>query len=175
MKFLVINGPNLNLLGLREPAIYGSRDFAALQDFIRAAAREAGVEVELFQSNHEGAIVDAIQAAYGTADGIVINPAAYTHTSVAILDALNLGRPVITLRNDCFDDVLRLPVGYVVADMEEMAALIRRLAAEYPAGTDPQFARNIALLRREFAVETVAERLREALESFVPELKNPQR
>ena len=88
MKFLVINGPNLNLLGLREPAIYGSRDFAALQDFIRAAAREAGVEVELFQSNHEGAIVDAIQAAYGTADGIVINPAAYTHTSVAILDAL---------------------------------------------------------------------------------------
>lgn len=88
MKFLVINGPNLNLLGLREPAIYGSQDFAALQDFIRAAAREAGVEVELFQSNHEGAIVDAIQAAYGTADGIVINPAAYTHTSVAILDAL---------------------------------------------------------------------------------------
>lgn len=88
MKFLVINGPNLNLLGLREPTIYGSRDFAALQDFIRAAAREAGVEVELFQSNHEGAIVDAIQAAYGTADGIVINPAAYTHTSVAILDAL---------------------------------------------------------------------------------------
>ena len=88
MRFLVINGPNLNLLGLREPAIYGSRDFAALQDFIRAAAREAGVEVELFQSNHEGAIVDAIQAAYGTADGIVINPAAYTHTSVAILDAL---------------------------------------------------------------------------------------
>ena len=88
MKFLVINGPNLNLLGLREPAIYGSRSFAALQDFIRASAADAGVEVDLFQSNHEGAIVDAIQAAYGTADGIVINPAAYTHTSVAILDAL---------------------------------------------------------------------------------------
>ena len=88
MKFLVINGPNLNLLGLREPAIYGSRDFAALQDFIRAAAREAGVEVELFQSNHEGAIVDAIQTAYGTADGIVINPGAYTHYSYAIYDAL---------------------------------------------------------------------------------------
>ena len=87
MKFLVINGPNLNLLGLREPAIYGSRSFAALQDFIRASA-DAGVEVDLFQSNHEGAIVDAIQAAYGTVDGIVINPAAYTHTSVAILDAL---------------------------------------------------------------------------------------
>ena len=88
MKFLVINGPNLNLLGLREPAIYGRRGFAALQDFIRASAAEAGVEVALFQSNHEGAIVDAIQAAYGTVDGIVINPAAYTHTSVAILDAL---------------------------------------------------------------------------------------
>ena len=73
MKFLVINGPNLNLLGLREPAIYGSRSFAALQDFIRASAADAGVEVDLFQSNHEGAIVDAIQAAYGTADGIVIN------------------------------------------------------------------------------------------------------
>ena len=81
MKFLVINGPNLNLLGLREPAIYGSWSFAALQDFIRASAAEAGVEVELFQSNHEGAIVDAIQAAYGTADGIVINPAAYTQFS----------------------------------------------------------------------------------------------
>ena len=77
MKFLVINGPNLNLLGLREPAIYGSRSFAALQDFIRASAAEAGVEVALFQSNHEGAIVDAIQAAYGTVDGIIINLPAY--------------------------------------------------------------------------------------------------
>lgn len=88
MKLLAINGPNLNLLGLREPEIYGRQDFAALQAFIRDAAAEAGVEVELFQSNHEGAIVDAIQAAYGVFDGIVINPAAYTHTSVAILDAL---------------------------------------------------------------------------------------
>ena len=88
MKFLVINGPHLNLLGLREPAIYGSRSFAALQDFIRASAADAGVEVDLFQSNHEGAIVDAIQSALGRMDGIVINPAAYTHTSVAILDAL---------------------------------------------------------------------------------------
>ena len=96
MKFLVINGPNLNLLGLREPAIYGSRSFAALQDFIRASAAEAGVEVDLFQSNHEGAIVDAIQAAYGTADGIVINPAAYTHTSVARRDAVKaVGSPTV--------------------------------------------------------------------------------
>ena len=85
---LVINGPNLNLLGLREPALYGARNFAALQGFIRSSAAAIGVDVELFQSNHEGAIVDAIQAAYGVFDAILINPAAYTHTSVAILDAL---------------------------------------------------------------------------------------
>ena len=88
MKFLIINGPNLNLLGLREPDIYGRQDFHALEQFILASCEEAGVEAELFQSNHEGAIVDKIQQAYGNIDGIVINPAAYTHTSVAILDAL---------------------------------------------------------------------------------------
>ena len=88
MKLLIINGPNLNLLGLREPEIYGKRDYAALLDFLQKSAEEAGVEIRCFQSNHEGAIVDAIQAAYGVFDGIVINPAAYTHTSVAILDAL---------------------------------------------------------------------------------------
>ena len=88
MKFLVINGPNLNLLGLREPAIYGKQDYAALCDLCRTTCEENGIEVELFQSNHEGAIVDAIQSAYGRVDGIVINPAAYTHTSIAILDAL---------------------------------------------------------------------------------------
>ena len=88
MKLLIINGPTLNLLGLREPEIYGMQDYAALLDFLQASAEEAGVEIECFQSNHEGAIVDAIQAAYGVFDGIVINPAAYTHTSVAILDAL---------------------------------------------------------------------------------------
>ncbi len=88
MKLLIINGPNLNLLGLREPEIYGKQDYAALLDFLQKSAAEAGAEIECFQSNHEGAIVDAIQAAYGIYDGIVINPAAYTHTSVAILDAL---------------------------------------------------------------------------------------
>jgi len=88
VKLLVINGPNLNMLGLREPDIYGRQDYAALETLIRDTCREEGVEVELFQSNHEGAIVDKIQAAYGNTDGIVINPAAYTHTSVAILDAL---------------------------------------------------------------------------------------
>ena len=88
MKLLIINGPNLNLLGLREPAIYGRQDYAQLCQFVLASCQEAGVEGEVFQSNHEGAIVDQIQAAYGRFDGIVINPAAYTHTSVAILDAL---------------------------------------------------------------------------------------
>ena len=88
MKILVINGPNLNLLGLREPAIYGSQSYAALLEKIQAFCDAEGVEVSFFQSNHEGAIVDEIQAAYGVYDGIIINPAAYTHTSVAILDAL---------------------------------------------------------------------------------------
>lgn len=88
MKFLVINGPNLNFLGIREPGIYGKQTFRDLLELIEAAGVEAGVEIEQFQSNHEGAIVDRIQEAYGKVDGIVINPAAYTHTSVAILDAL---------------------------------------------------------------------------------------
>ena len=96
MKLLVINGPNLNLLGRREPDIYGREDFAALCDFIKAAAREVGAEVELYQSNHEGAIVDTIQEALHRFDGIVINPAAYTHTSVAIADALSaVALPVV--------------------------------------------------------------------------------
>ena len=92
MKFLIINGPNLNLLGLREPDIYGKQDFHALERFIQGTCEEAGVEAALFQSNHEGAIVDAIQDAFGKIDGIVINPAAYTHTSIAILDALKAVR-----------------------------------------------------------------------------------
>ena len=88
MKFLVINGPNLNMLGLREPSIYGERSYKALVELIETVCRDEEIQVEVFQSNHEGAIVDKIQAAYGVFDGIVINPAAYTHTSVAILDAL---------------------------------------------------------------------------------------
>ena len=88
MKFLVINGPNLNMLGLREPSIYGDRSYKALVELVETVCRDEGIQVEVFQSNHEGAIVDKIQAAYGVFDGIVINPAAYTHTSVAILDAL---------------------------------------------------------------------------------------
>ena len=96
MKFLVINGPNLNLLGLREPDIYGKQDYATLCALVRTTCAEEGIQVEIFQSNHEGAIVDAIQAAYGNVDGIVINPAAYTHTSIAILDALKaVGIPAV--------------------------------------------------------------------------------
>ncbi|MCQ2420477.1 MAG: type II 3-dehydroquinate dehydratase [Clostridia bacterium] len=88
MKFLVINGPNLNMLGIREPSVYGEQDYPALIRFIEKSAQEEGIEVSCFQSNHEGAIVDEIQKALGVYDGIVINPAAYTHTSVAILDAV---------------------------------------------------------------------------------------
>ena len=89
MRILVINGPNLNMLGVREPAIYGSGTFRDLEESVRAAARDLGIEAELYQSNHEGDIVDRIQRAFSDGTGgIVINPAAYTHTSVAILDAL---------------------------------------------------------------------------------------
>ena len=88
MKILVINGPNLNFLGIREKNLYGAQTYADLEAFIREKAAALNLEIELFQSNHEGAIVDKIQSAYGVMDGIVINPAAYTHTSVAILDAL---------------------------------------------------------------------------------------
>jgi 3-dehydroquinate dehydratase-2 len=96
VKILVINGPNINLLGLREPELYGSKNYTALMEFIQAVCADAGVEAECMQSNHEGEIVDAIQAAYSQFDGIVINPAAYTHTSIAILDALKaVGIPAV--------------------------------------------------------------------------------
>jgi len=88
MKILVINGPNINMLGIREPGIYGKQTFADLLALIENTALEEKLEISQFQSNHEGAIVDKIQESYGKIDGIVINPAAYTHTSVAILDAL---------------------------------------------------------------------------------------
>ena len=88
MKLLIINGPNLNLLGLREPDIYGKQNYAALCTLVKETCESLDIECEIFQSNHEGVIVDKIQDAYSVFDGIVINPAAYTHTSVAILDAL---------------------------------------------------------------------------------------
>ncbi len=88
MKILIINGPNLNMLGLREPEIYGDKNYSALCRLINDTCNDLGVEFEIYQSNHEGAIVDKIQDAFSVFDGIVINPAAYTHTSIAILDAL---------------------------------------------------------------------------------------
>lgn len=88
MNILVINGPNINMLGIREPGIYGKNTFADLLALIEQTAKDEALDIEQFQSNHEGAIVDKIQESYGKVDGIVINPAAYTHTSVSILDAL---------------------------------------------------------------------------------------
>lgn len=96
MKILVINGPNINMLGIREPDIYGKESFASLLALLEQTAAEAQVEIEQYQSNHEGCLVDKIQESYGTFDGIVINPAAYTHTSIAILDALKaVGIPTV--------------------------------------------------------------------------------
>ena len=96
MKLLFLNGPNLNMLGIREPDIYGKQTYADLERYIRDFCGELGVDCEIFQSNHEGVLVDAIQGACGKMDGIVINPAAYTHTSVALLDALKaVGLPAV--------------------------------------------------------------------------------
>ena len=96
MKILVINGPNINMLGIREPGIYGKNSFADLLTLLEQTAQEEGLTVLQYQSNHEGDLVDKIQSAYGNYDGIVINPAAYTHTSIAILDALKaVGIPTV--------------------------------------------------------------------------------
>lgn len=96
MKILVINGPNLNMLGIREPDIYGRKTYDDLLSYIKEEAEKLGVTVEFYQSNHEGDIVDKIQSAYGNTDGIVINPAAYTHTSISIPDALKaVGIPTV--------------------------------------------------------------------------------
>ena len=96
MKILIINGPNINMLGIREPAIYGTQNYQALLSLIDETAAALNIEINHFQSNHEGAIVDKIQAALGNFDAIVINPAAYTHTSIAILDALKAtGLPAV--------------------------------------------------------------------------------
>ena len=96
MKILVINGPSINMLGIREPDIYGAQSFKSLLQLIDDVSADLGIDIHQFQSNHEGSIVDQIQSAYGTYDGIVINPAAYTHTSIAILDALKaVGLPCV--------------------------------------------------------------------------------
>ena len=96
MKILVLNGPNINMLGIREPDIYGRKTYSDLISLLKTTAQQLDVELECYQSNHEGCLVDKIQEAYGCVDGIVINPAAYTHTSVAILDALKaVGIPAV--------------------------------------------------------------------------------
>ena len=96
MKILVLNGPNINMLGIREPDIYGTGSYADLLALLDQTAAEEGIQIDHFQSNHEGALVDRIQQGYGVYDGIVINPAAYTHTSLAILDALKaVGIPAV--------------------------------------------------------------------------------
>ncbi|MBR0113205.1 MAG: 3-dehydroquinate dehydratase [Clostridia bacterium] len=96
MKILVINGPNINMLGIREPGIYGSEDYAHLCSMITEHGKQGGVQTEIYQSNHEGDLVDKIQQAYGNTDAIIINPGAYTHTSVALLDALKaVGIPAV--------------------------------------------------------------------------------
>ena len=96
MRILILNGPNLNMLGIREPEIYGHTTYADLCAIIQTEADRLGVEAEFFQSTHEGALVDAIQQGYGRVDGIVINPGAYTHTSVALLDAVKaVGIPTV--------------------------------------------------------------------------------
>ena len=96
MKILVLNGPNINMLGIREPGIYGKQTFQDLLNLVAETGKNFHIEIEQYQSNHEGCLVDKIQSAYGYFDGIVINPAAYTHTSVAILDALkSVGIPAV--------------------------------------------------------------------------------
>ena len=96
MKILVLNGPNINMLGIREPDVYGKESFADLLALLERTAAEENIEIKQYQSNHEGCLVDKIQEAYGIVDGIVINPAAYTHTSIAILDALKaVGIPAV--------------------------------------------------------------------------------
>ena len=108
MKILVINGPNLNMLGIREPDIYGRETYETLCEKITSHAEKLNIEVEIYQSNHEGDLVDKIQSAYGNTDGIVINPAAYTHTSVALLDALN-STGSVTIWNNTASENTQIP------------------------------------------------------------------
>ena len=104
MKILVINGPNINMLGIREPDIYGKENFKTLCERVKNHAESLGVEIELYQSNHEGDLVDKIQAAFGGVDGIVINPGAYTHTSIVLLDAVKaVGIPTVEVHISAVD------------------------------------------------------------------------
>ena len=144
MKFLIVNGPNINMLGIREPDIYGTLTYEGLLEYLKGEAARLGCEVEFFQSNSEGDIVTRIQQAYGCMDGIVINPAAYTHTSVAILDALKaVGLPAVEVhlsdvtKREAFRQIsyagMACEAHYIGLGFEGYAQAMKYLADKYGA------------------------------------------
>lgn len=149
-RFLVINGPNINLLGLREPDIYGKEDYRALLDLVERTAEKGGFSTTCYQSNHEGDLVDAIQQAYGVYDGIVINPAAYTHTSIAILDALKAV------------DIPFVEVHISAVEKREgfrQISYVRQAALKTVSGRGIQGYADALLFLRDFLAKSQAERL----------------
>ena len=148
--FLVLNGPNINMLGLREPDIYGKEDYQALLDLVERAAEDEGFTVACYQSNHEGDLVDAIQQAYGVYDGIAINPAAYTHTSVAILDALKaVGIPFVEVHISAVEK----------REDFRQVSYVRQAALHTITGRGIGGYRDALLFLRDFLAKSRAERL----------------
>lgn len=148
--FLVLNGPNINMLGLREPDIYGKEDYQALLDLVERTAEEEGFTVACYQSNHEGDLVDAIQQAYGVYDGIAINPAAYTHTSIAILDALKaVGIPFVEVHISAVEK----------REDFRQVSYVRQAALHTITGRGIQGYRDALLFLRDFLAKNRAERL----------------
>lgn len=148
--FLVLNGPNINMLGLREPDIYGKEDYQALLDLVERTAEEEGFTVACYQSNHEGDLVDAIQQAYGVYDGIAINPAAYTHTSVAILDALKaVGIPFVEVHISAVEK----------REDFRQVSYVRQAALHTITGRGIGGYRDALLFLRDFLAKSRAERL----------------
>lgn len=149
-RFLVVNGPNINMLGLREPDIYGEEDYRALLDLVERTAQEEGFAAMCFQSNHEGDLVDAIQQAYGVYDGIVINPAAYTHTSIAILDALKaVGIPFVEVHISAVEK----------REDFRQVSYVRQAALHTITGRGIRGYRDALLFLRDFLAKSAAERL----------------
>lgn len=148
--FLVLNGPNINMLGLREPDIYGKEDYRALLDLVERTAEEEGFTVACYQSNHEGDLVDAIQQAYGVYDGIAINPAAYTHTSIAILDALKaVGIPFVEVHISAVEK----------REDFRQVSYVRQAALHTITGRGIGGYRDALLFLRDFLAKSRAERL----------------
>ncbi len=148
--FLVLNGPNINMLGLREPDIYGKEDYQALLDLVERTAEEEGFTVACYQSNHEGDLVDAIQQAYGVYDGIAINPAAYTHTSIAILDALKaVGIPFVEVHISAVEK----------REDFRQVSYVRQAALHTITGRGIQGYRDALLFLRDFLAKNRDERL----------------